>query len=1059
LEGCAVYWDRAVFLTIAVSVTVHAAAAPKPVDFNREIRPILSDNCFHCHGPDEANRKVGLRLDTKDGAFAKRGDTAVILPGNSKDSRLVQRITHEKKVLRMPPAYSNLSLTPAQIDVMKRWIDEGAKWETHWAFSAPKKVEPPPVRNAAWSRNPIDRFLYARLEKEGLKPSPPADKSTLLRRVTFDLTGLPPTATELDAFLKDSRPDAYDRAVDRLLASPRYGERMAMQWLDLARYADTHGYHIDSHRDMWAWRDWVIGAFNKNLSFDKFTVYQLAGDLLPGATREQIVATGFNRNHMINYEGGAIPEEYQQEYVNDRVDATSTVWLGLTMGCARCHDHKYDPIRQRDYYRFGAFFNTIPEKGLDGYTGNAAPILPLPTPEQDAYLKELKQTIAARSAELEEDFVLTKQREWEKSRFDRSPVSPTNGLRAWYEFDGNLSDVSGNFRQGKIRKGEPTFSGAPVRNGINFDSSTHAVFPPEALELDKPFTVAFWLRVGRNPGLAILQKMEQPGHGFELALLKPMTLPELKRGHDLGVTLAAGSDRKLALRTSGYRILQGRDHHLVVVSDGSGKAAGIQIFIDGKKEVVTAISDSLASPFGVNAPVEVGNPALGNAFKGKLDDLRFYSRTLDGEEARQLAVDYPVQVVLSSTGKRNEEQKRALRDYYLTNEAPTDVRSAYAELKALMKERHELEERIPTVMVMEDMAKPRDTYLLARGDYQQRKEKVTPGVPSLLPPLPAGAKTDRLALAQWLVSPDHPLTARVTVNRYWQMFFGHGIVKTSEDFGSQGEPPVHVELLDYLASGFVQSGWDVKATMRQIVTSAAYKQSSKVTPALYDKDPENRLLARGPRVRLQAEMIRDNALAVSGLLNAKIGGPSVLPYQPAGLWEELAFGEAYSAQEYVQGHGDDIYRRSMYTFWKRTVPPATLTTFDAPDREKCVSRRPVTNTPLQALATLNDPTFIESARNLATGVLKDSPRGTDDDRLRAAFRRVTARWPSAAELKVLQGGLRAQLQTYKSDPKAAQSLLSIGESKPDPAIEPPVLAAWTNVCTVMLNLDETLTKE
>jgi hypothetical protein len=1054
-----VYWDRAVFLVFALSVTVHAAAAPKPVDFNREIRPILSDNCFHCHGPDEANRKVGLRLDTKEGAFAKRGDTAVIVAGDSKASRLVQRITHEKKALRMPPAYSNLSLTPAQVEIVKRWIDEGAKWETHWAFSPPKKIEPAPVKNASWNKNPIDRFLFARLNREGLKPSPQTDRATLLRRVTFDLTGLPPSTSEVDAFVKDSRPDAYDRAVDRLLASPRFGERMAMQWLDLARYADTHGYHIDSHRDMWAWRDWVIGAFNANLPFDKFTIYQLAGDLVPGATRDQIVATGFNRNHMINYEGGAIPEEYQQEYVNDRVDATSTVWLGLTMGCARCHDHKYDPISQRDYYRFGAFFNSIPEKGLDGYTGNAEPVLPLPNAAQAERLKALKQAIENRAADLDEDFILAKQRLWEKSRFERLPASPTKGLRAWYEFDGNLSDTSGNFRQGLIRKGDPTFSSAPVRNGINFDSSTHVVFPAETLELDKPFSVAFWLRVGRNPGLAVLQKMDQPGRGFDLSLLKPMTLPGLQRGHDLGVTLSTGADSKLALRTSGYRILQGRDHHVLVVSDGSGKAAGVTVFIDGKLESVVTLGDNLQSAPASSAPVEVGNPALGNAFKGKLDDLLVYSRVLDGQEARQLAVDYPAQVVLSSTGRRSEEQKRALRDFYLTNEAPADLRAAYAEVKALMKERHALEEMIPTVMVMEEAAKPRDTYLLARGDYQQRKEKVVSGVPSLLPPLPAGAKANRLALAQWLVSPDHPLTARVTVNRYWQMFFGNGIVKTSEDFGSQGEPPVHVELLDHLASGFIQSGWDVKATVRQIVTSAAYKQSSKVSPSLHDKDPENRLLARGPRVRLQAEMVRDNALAVSGLLNGKIGGPSVLPYQPAGLWEELAFGEAYSAQEYVQGKGDDLYRRSMYTFWKRTVPPATLTTFDAPDREKCVSRRPVTNTPLQALATLNDPTFIESARNLAAHVLKETPQGSDDERLRVAFRRVTARWPSAGELKVLQAGLRSQLQTYKSDTKSAVDLLSIGESKPDPSIAPPVLAAWTNMCTVLLNLDEALTKE
>ncbi|HAX42577.1 MAG TPA: DUF1553 domain-containing protein [Bryobacteraceae bacterium] len=1036
--------------------TVLAAAAPG-VDFNREVRPILSDNCFHCHGPDSATRMANLRLDTEEGA------RKAIEAGNSAKSRLFVRVSHAKKPLRMPPPASGLSLTDAQVDTLKRWIDEGAKWDEHWAYRAPKRPAPPVVNAKSWVKNPVDLFLLARLEREGLKPAKAAPRETLIRRLSFDLTGLPPTPEEVAAFVNDRATGAYERLVDRLLASPHYGERMAMEWLDLARYADTHGFHIDSHRDMWPWRDWLIRAFNRNQPFDQFTVEQIAGDLLPDATLDQKIASGFNRNHMINFEGGAIPEEYQTEYVVDRVDATATVWMGLTMGCARCHDHKYDPISQKDFYRFAAFFNTTSEEGLDGRYGNAKPFLPLPNEAQQQRLDAIDAKTEARRAELDDEVIELLLRRWQRERFDHVPASPVRGLRAWYELDGNLSDISGQFRHGRVLTGDIAFGAGSIRNGANFDSATVAEFPASALDVSRPFSVSVWVRAGRQQGQPILQQLELSSggmKGFELALAKPRTLPRLRRGHPVEIRLLGGDPgRALIVRSRDYVFLQNDNHHLSVTGDGSGRAAGLRLFVDGKPVALDVVQDTLPEGFRVEAPLTIGAAKAGAPFKGRIDDLRFYDRPLGEGEVEQLAVRYPVEVVLATPGKRNRETAGALRDYYLKHEAPEQFREAYRELLALREERIDLVEEIPTVMVMDEAETPRDTYVLGRGDYTQKGEKVLPGVPAMLPPLPSGEKANRLTLARWLTSPEHPLTARVAVNRYWQMLFGFGIVKTSEDFGSQGEPPVHQELLDWLAVEFVESGWDVKGLIRLIVTSAAYQQQSQVTPELLERDPENRLLARGPRRRLPAEMVRDNALAASGLLVKTIGGPSVLPYQPPGLWEELAFGEAFTAQEYEQDHGDKLYRRAMYTFWKRTAPPASLVTFDAPDREKCTSRRAVTNTPLQALVTLNDPTYVEAARHLAARVLSDVSARNDDMRLRKAFQLVTARLPQAQELRVLRGALAHQVGAYQRDPEAARALLAVGEKPAEAAIEAPRLAAWTNICTILLNLDESVTKE
>jgi Protein of unknown function (DUF1549)/Protein of unknown function (DUF1553)/Concanavalin A-like lectin/glucanases superfamily/Planctomycete cytochrome C len=1071
-----------------LSIEAQVAHAPRtvPIDFDREVRPILSDNCFACHGPDENQRKSKLRFDTKEGAFAKPG---VITPGDASKSRLYQRVSSKDQDMVMPPPSSEHKLTEKQIETIRRWIDEGARWDEHWAFIPPKRPEIPRVANAAWVRNPIDSFILARLEKEGLKPQPEADKTTLIRRVYLDLTGLPPTPVDVDAFLADKSAGAYEKVVDKLLASPHYGERMAMVWLDLARYADTHGYHIDSHRDMWPWRDWVIRAFNENKRFDQFTIEQLAGDLLPEATQDQKIATGFNRNHMINFEGGAIPEEYLNEYVIDRVETTATTWLGLTMGCARCHSHKYDPISQKEFYQFYAFFNSVPEIGLDGKTGNAAPILTLPTDEQKAEQQRLTRSVQDLTDALSDKNVAPLKQEWEKTLFGRVAVAPIEGITAHYELDGGLGDSSGHYRQGRTLNGDPTFGGGMVSRAVSLDGQTMLSFGDAgAFDAGDQFTFALWMRPGIGKiGNFAFQKIEdeKTRRGYELIFEKSHLIDIQRWAAPLTVRLISNwPDNAIVVRTK-ESFNDNEWKHLALTYDGSGRAAGLKVFLNGKLAEVEVEKDALNGPIKTGAELIIGSKQTGRAYSGGLDDMRFYSRALGDREIEDLAVHYPIRTILSGVGgKRTKEEEDRLREYFLTKVAPEEMRRQYAELKDVRKRKRALDKAILNTMVMMELGKPRDTFILARGDYRNKTEKVAPGVPAVLPPLQKDEKVNRLALAKWLVDPNHPLTSRVAVNRFWQMYFGHGIVKTVEDFGAQGEPPVHPELLDWLATEFMNptwrqgdgatgrengdpqsairnpqsKGWDVKAMQKLIVTSATYRQSSRVTPELREKDPENRLLARGPRYRLQAETIRDNALAAGGLLNDEVGGHSVLPYQPPGLWEEMAFGDGFSMQEYVQSHGKDLYRRSMYTFWKRTVPPAAMATFDAPDREKCVARRAVTNTPLQALVTLNDPTYVEAARAMAERTLREGGRDARG-RLVYVFRLALARKPSAQEAQVLRDLLSRQLTNYRGDRKAAIELLRVGESKVDDKIDQTELAAWTMVASAILNLDETITKE
>jgi mono/diheme cytochrome c family protein len=1069
-------------------------ASEKPVDFNRDIRPILSDACFTCHGPEEKSRQGNLRLDGKENVFADRNGYRIITPGNSGASRLYQKVSSKDDAFRMPPAWSGRSLTPKEIELFRQWIDQGAKWQSHWAFDPPKRPAIPEVKDKTWPKNPIDNFTLARLEAEGLKPSAEADKATLLRRVSLDLTGLPPTPAEVDSFVADRSPDAYEKSVDHLLQSPHYGERMAMPWLDLARYSDTHGYHIDSLREMWPWRDWVIAAFNRNMPFDEFTIEQLAGDLLPNGTLEQKIASGFNRNNMINFEGGAVPEEYHVEYVVDRASTAATTWLGLTMGCARCHDHKYDPIQQKEFYRFFAFFNTVPERGLDGYEGNAVPVLSLPTPEQQQQLDGLKRKIAAVLTDIPEKDVLELRNEWQKTRLATLPEPSRDALAAHYAFNGDLTDAISQY-EGKLIRGEITYEDGPAGKAAEFRGETQ-VNLGQAGDFDwhQPFAIGAWVYLYEESG-KVFQKRDASEHwtGSELSLEDVAFTGRQKRNLRVVVRLAAPwPDSAIEVRTKN-RVPMDGSHHLLINYDGSGKAAGLKIFVDGMRWETETAKDALRGSFRTSVPLEIGNKNIGGAFKGRLGDLRFYTRTLTDTEVENLAVHLPARVLLAKLAgtppveiaalqpekppeeadigelekAESKEQKQArlekqdqarLSEYFLKHDAPEKYRQAYSRLVELRKEKDKLEKSIATTMVMAEMSKPRDTFVLGRGQYDNKGERVTPGIPAFLPPMPEDLPRNRLGLAKWILDPSNPLTARVVVNQYWQQYFGTGIVKTAEDFGSQGEPQSHPQLLDWLATELVLTGWDIKAMQRLIVTSATYSQSSRASRELIERDPENRLLARGPRFRLPSEIVRDNALAISGLLNDKIGGPSVYPYQPAGLWEEMAFGQGFSGQTYTLSTGSDLYRRGLYTVWKRTVPPPSLSIFDAPDREKCTARRGLTNTPLQALTLLNDPTYVEAARALAQRALRTGG-GSDRERIDFVFKLATARSPDPQERDVLLSSLSEFRSTYRQNQPDATKLLSVGESKPDFTLDPREIAAWTTLASMILNLDETITAE
>ena len=1031
------------------------AVPERVVDFAREVRPILSDNCFSCHGPDEGTRQRGLRLDVPEGLFEDRGRLGgpVVVAGDASESRLFQRLVTESSRLRMPSGAD--PLTGEQIETLRLWIDQGAGWETHWAFIPPERPALPPVSDPEWVRNPIDNFVLARLDAEGRGPSAEADRATLLRRATLDLTGLPPTPDELVAFLNDDSPDAYEKAVDRLLGSPRYGERMATEWLDAARYADTNGYQTDGERTMWRWRDWVIDAYNANMPFDQFTIEQIAGDMLPNATRDQRIATAFNRNHSQNGEGGIVVDEFLVEYAVDRVETTSTVWLGLTLGCARCHDHKFDPLSQKEFYEVLANFNNIPERGKAFKYVNSPPFITAPTVEQEKQLAELDEKLReAREAfaALEDDAVAA-QAAWEASLANAGRVDWTlrDDLLAHHALDGDIAGVhDGTFVTAALEDGQPLFVAGRVGDAAAFDGQRfiNAGLTPN-LGYDDPFTLAAWIYPTASSGVVVSRASagDQGEVGWGLYLEEgKLRFNMSTRILDDGVSAETLEDVRL-----------NEWQHVLATYDGSKTPGGIRIYVDAEPWELEPMLDLVGNRMPQRYPLRIG--ASGSTkprFEGIIDDVRIYGAALAPELVAVVAIAEPVTAIAAiPPDRRTPAQAEKLNLAFLDQYAPPEILEAGRRVATLEREREDLWSSLPTVMVMEEMAERRPTFRLNRGAYDNPAEEVFPGVPAVLPPLPEGAEANRLSFARWLVDPEHPLTARVTVNRFWQTYFGTGLVKTAENFGTQGEYPSHPALLDWLATAFIDSGWDVKALQRAIVTSAAYRQASRVTAEEYEADPENRLIARGPRLRLPAQMIRDQALAVSGLLVEDLGGPSVKPYQPEGLWADMVEG-GYG--DYVPSEGADLYRRSLYTFWKRTLGPPTMMTFDSSTRETCIVRTGRTNTPLQALNLMNDVTYVEAARRLAERMMAEGGE-TPAERLAYAYRLATAHRPSAAEEAILVEGFQRHLERYREDRGAALDLVRQGESPRDETLDLAELASYTMVANLILNFDGTITKE
>jgi hypothetical protein len=1026
------------------------AESPQSVRFGRDILPILSENCYKCHGPDEKARKAKLRLDIREGAMK------VVEPGKSDESKIIRRVFSSDPEERMPPPKSNRKLNAEQKDLLRRWVDQGAPWGKHWAYETPSRPFLPKVKNSAWLRNGIDFFVLARLEKEGITPSSEASRETLIRRLTLDLTGLPPTSKEVDDFLADRSPDAYEKVVGRLLASPHYGERMAMDWLDDARYADTNGYQNDFARTMWPWRDWVIGAFNRNLPFDQFVTEQIAGDLLPGATLPQKIASGFNRNNRTVTEAGSIDDEWRVENNVDRVETTATVFLGLTMGCARCHDHKYDPISQKEFYQFFAYFNSINEQGV--YTeqrGNVPPLVAVPKPENQKRLQQFDAALAEADKALraQEEVLANKQRQWEQEERAKAPQSSLEDFDLRFPLAGNLQIATTNHQHLEANyrgNGQPVWSDAPFGKALRLDGKENSFLDAGQairLERNEKFSYGAWVKPEGNG--AVLSKMDDATafRGFDLLLV----------GGRVEVHLVQSWPSN-AIKVSTKQVLQqGSWNHVFVTYDGSSQAAGLQVYVNGQAVPLDINENRLTETIANAQPLRIGKRSTAFSLKGELADVCFYRRTLSPQEVQSLAFQPAFGILKSQPEKRTPKQQEFLTQTYRDRYAAA-WKEAKEKVDQLRKEKSEYEKAIPTVMVMQELPKPRDTYVLKRGRYDMpdKNQKVQPGVPACLPPMKANAPTNRLGLAQWLVAPENPLTARVTVNRYWQRYFGTGLVKTAENFGLQSEPPSHPDLLDWLATEFTRTGWNVKQMQKLIVMSATYRQSSGETPELLQKDPDNRLLARGPRFRLPAELVRDNALAIGGLLTDKIGGPSIKPYQPAGLWEELAGGAGEGP--YVQDKGPNLYRRSLYVYRKRTVPHPEMATFDAPSREICQVKRARTNTPLQALELMNDVTYVEAARHLAQLMLREGGQ-TASERIAFAFRRAVARRPISSELRVLERGLERYQKNFRADPESAKQFIRHGDSPIDGKSDPVELAAYTAMAGVILNLDEAITKE
>lgn len=1028
-----------IFLFLAIQPSF---AAEEKISYAREILPILSDKCFFCHGPDKEKQEADLRLDLREEAIkAFAWD-----PKNPPESEALIRIFSKDPKEVMPPPKSHLTLTDKEKNLLKTWVEQGAEYEAHWAFVAPPKEIPiPKTSDASWAKNPIDSFILARLEKEKIKPSEQATPERWLRRVTFDLTGLPPTQAEIDAFLTDKSSTAKETVIDRLLASPRFGERMATPWLDVARYADSFGYQADIDTNAWPYRDWVIKAFNENLPLDQFIIEQLAGDLLPNPTRDQKLATAFNRIHRKTNEGGSVPEEFRIEGIADRVHTAGTAFMALTMECARCHDHKYDPISAKDYYAMGAFFNSVDEFGLIQGGSSRGTVLPqpallLPTPEQETQLANLQKTIAEAEAKLAAH-IPTAEAAFQ-SWLTSNKTFPAAELVGKFSFEteakGELTNEADPKKPAKT--GGNKLAPGKIGNGILADGDSQTSFPDFGIKhADQPLSISLWLKPGEDYKRAVVfsntSSFDVPFSGYELLIEEGRLTWNLARE-------LPGCGASI---TTTQTIPTGEWTHVTVTNDGSRKAAGLNIFINGKPAETTIVRDNLTRDYHIGNGLDFTARGRDIGIRGgMIDEIQIHTRAIT-----------ELEVAAIHTGKSASEiaaTPELLREFYLSAIDP-ETRSLTAALSTARAAYRNAEKDIREIVTMRETEKPVPAYILARGDYTAPTVKVERETPDWLPPFPEDQPRNRLGFAKWLTSPDHPLTSRVMINRVWQDIFGTGIVESSDNFGLQGAQPSHPELLDWLARDLMNHGWDHKRAIRQMVLSATYGQDSKTSPELRERDPANTLLARGPARRLTAEMLRDSALAQSGLLVATIGGPPAKPYQaPGSMWKEIN----NFLPEYKPDKGEGLYRRSLYTFWRRTTTPPNMTLFDTSTREVCSTRRLTTNTPLQALVMLNDPQFVEAARKLSERIIQLGGT-TDEARATWAFREVIGTAPSPEQVKLLTELITEQRGFFTTKSSDADALLKTGDAPADPKLDKTEIATFTTLAQALLNLDSNIT--
>ncbi|GAA0881279.1 DUF1553 domain-containing protein [Algoriphagus jejuensis] len=1035
---------------------------PEAVDFNIHVKPILSDKCFVCHGPDLAAQKAGLSLHTPEMAFAALKESpgkVAIKPGNLQKSELFHRILSEDLDYQMPSRESNLTLSAKEKAILIKWIEDGAEYKEHWAFIPPQQVDLPKVKDKEWSKNPIDLFVLSKLDAEKIKPAPEADKEILLRRLSLDLIGLPPSLDEIDAFLADRSLDAYEKQVDRLLKSVHYGEKMAMHWMDIARFADTHGYTVDRYRDASPYRDWVIDSYNQNLPYDQFITEQLAGDLLPNPTKDQLIATAFNRIHPQNMEGGIVEEEFRVEYVVDRTSTMGQAFMAMTLGCARCHDHKYDPISQKNFFEMSSFFNQVDEAGQISWDNAVpAPTLLLTDAEKDRMLdyllsqKENEEAALAQAAQEEEQAFQNwiTSNAYQKEAAQEFPASRV----AFYSFDQNSIQnqlnpgQKGMMESSEVKNQSPVYVDGFRRKGIQLNGDAWLNLGGVGVfSKSEPFSVSIWVNVPKTlTHGAIFHK----GSGAVLYNWRGYHL-SLKENR-LELLMAHTAPYNAITKITESDIPRDQWVNLVMSYDGSSKANGLKVFLNGEKMATKTTHDNLYKDIlldGRDPGLQVGAVWRGKGLKDALvDEVSVYNLELSPVEIIQIANRNQYKTTLSKLPEQFTAAERAsLKKLYLNNHS-LPYREKLEAVVAQRKVYSDSVEVIPEMMIMEDKAEKRPTYLLTRGEYSAHGEEVFPNTPESILPMKADLPRNRLGLAQWLTSPENPLTARVAVNRFWQNYFGRGLVATSGDFGNQGALPSHPELLDWLALEFQRSGWDVKAIQRLIVTSATYRQASQIRMELEEKEPDNTLLARGPAVRLSGELIRDNALLASGLMNGEVGGKSVFPYQPEGLWN-------LNGGKYTQATGRNLYRRSMYTIWKRSVHHPTLAIFDAPDHSESVSRRQETNTPLQALVLLNDPIFVETAKVLGEQMLAYPEISTA---IKATYRKLTGRHPNPKELEILLELRAVEYKKFKADQDKLKGWLSAGEYQINPALDPAQVAANAVTASAIINSDAALTK-